>query len=46
MMEHNLISTYYFIKTCKFLNEAMYLKIDIIDNEVSNEWEKALGKTL
>lgn len=46
MMEHNLIATYNFIKTCKYLKEAMYGKIDIIDNEVSNEWEKEHGKTL
>ena len=39
-MEHNLIATANFFKQCKALKDVMYGKIDLVDNEVSEEWEK------
>ena len=38
-MEHNIIAAADFFKNCKYLKDAMYGKINLFDNEVSNEWE-------
>ena len=39
-MEHNLEATAEFIRNCKILKEVMYGKVDLVDKEVSKEWEE------
>ena len=39
-MEHNLEATFEFIRDCKALKDVMYGKVDLVDKEVSKEWEE------
>ncbi len=39
-MESNLEATCEFIRDCKVLKDVMYGKVDLIDQEVSKEWEE------
>lgn len=45
-MEHNLVAAHNFFKNCRYLKDIMYGKVELIDEEVSNEWEQEHGKTL
>lgn len=45
-MEHNLEATCQFFKNCKILKDVMYGKVDVVDEEVSREWEEEHKVTL
>lgn len=39
-MEHNLEAAAHFFEYCRILKGAMYGTVDLIDKDVSEEWEE------